>query len=152
MYLGSYTPTYSGSVSTSLRWRDLTLSAMMLYEGGHKMRDTNFSYYDRWKNPGDEAFTDIPRYVATENPSLYCNMDLYNNSSAAVFDASNIRLRNISLTYNLPRRLCSKFFAQEARLMAGVENVATFAKSKNMKYALGGYQKPTYMVSLNLNF
>lgn len=152
VYLGSYTPTYSGSVSTSLRWRDLTLSAMMLYEGGHKMRDTNFSYYDRWKNPGDEAFTDIPRYVANENPSLYCNMDLYNNSSAAVFDASNIRLRNISLTYNLPRRLCSKFFAQEARLMAGVENVATFAKSKNMKYALGGYQKPTYMVSLNLNF
>ncbi|MCM1050699.1 MAG: SusC/RagA family TonB-linked outer membrane protein [Paenibacillus sp.] len=152
VYLGSYTPTYSGSVSTSLRWRDLTLSAMMLYEGGHKMRDTNFSYYDRWKNPGDEAFTDIPRYVVNENPDLYCNMDLYNNSSAAVFDASNIRLRNISLTYRLPRNICSKFFAQEARLMAGVENVATFAKSKNMKYALGGYQKPTYMVSLNLNF
>lgn len=152
VYLGSYTPTYSGSVSTSLRWRDLTLSAMMLYEGGHKMRDTNFSYFDRWKNPGDEAFTDIPRYVVNENPDLYCNMDLYNNSSAAVFDASNIRLRNISLTYRLPRNICSKFFAQEARLMAGVENVATFAKSKNMKYALGGYQKPTYMVSLNLNF
>jgi len=152
VYLGSYTPTYSGSVSTSLRWRDLTLSAMMLYEGGHKMRSTDFNYRDRWQNPGDEAHTDVPRYVVNENPSLYCNMDLYNRSSAAIYDASNIRLRNISLTYSLPRRICSKFFANEARIMAGIENVATFAKSKNVKYNLGGYQNPTYMVSLNLNF
>ncbi|MBP3303581.1 MAG: SusC/RagA family TonB-linked outer membrane protein [Muribaculaceae bacterium] len=152
VYLGSYTPTYSGSLSTSLRWRDLTLSALLLFEGGHKLKCTEFNYSDRWKQPGDEAFTDVPRYVASENPDLYCNMDLYNQSSAVIKDASNMRLRNISLTYNLPREICSKFYSKGARLMVGVENVATFAKSKAVKYNLGGYQKPTYMASINLNF
>ena len=152
VYLGSYTPTYSGSLSTNLRWRDLTLSALLLFEGGHKMRCTDFTYSDRWHQPGDESKTDVPRYVASENPSLYCNMDLYNRSSAVIKDASNLRLRNISLTYRLPRFLCSKFYAKEARVMVGIENVATFAKSKGVKYALGGYNNPVYMMSLNLSF
>ncbi|WP_290146998.1 TonB-dependent receptor [uncultured Duncaniella sp.] len=152
IYLGSYTPTYSGSLSTNLRWRELTLSALFLFEGGHKLRCADFTYNDRWKNPGDEAVTDVPRYVAGENPSLYCNMDLYNRSSAVIRDASNIRFRNISLTYNVPGLWCSKFYAKDARLMLGVENIAVFAKSKAAKHAIGGYQKPTYMLSLNLGF
>lgn len=152
VYLGTYTPTYNGSLSTNLRWRDFTFSAMMLFEGGHKVRNTNYTYYDRWHNPGDEAFTDVPRYVSSENPDLYCNMDLYTLSSAVVHDAANIKLRNISLTYNMPRILCRKFCANEARIMLGIEDVATFAKSKAAKYALGGYKKPTYMLSLNLGF
>ncbi len=152
VYLGSYTPTYSGSLSTNLRWRDLTLSALLLFEGGHKIRCTQFNYSDRWKKPGDEAFTDVPRYVASENPDLYCNMDLYNRSSAVIKDASNLRLRNISLSYRLPRQLCSGFYAKDARIMLGVENIATFAKTKAAKFTLGGYERPTYMVSLNLNF
>jgi hypothetical protein len=36
--------------------------------------------------------------------------------------------------------------------MLGVENIAVFAKSKAAKHAIGGYQKPTYMLSLNLGF
>lgn len=152
VYLGSYTPTYSGSLSTALRWRDLTFSALFLFEGGHKMRSDYFTYYDRWQQPGDENHTDVPRYVADENPDLYCNMDLYSRSSAVIRDATNLRLRNISLTYNVPRLWCSKFYAREARLMFAVENVATFAKSKDVKYMLGGYNNPTYTLSLNLNF
>lgn len=152
IYLGSSVPTYSGSVSTNLRWRDLTLSALLLFEGGHKMRSGLYTYYDRWQKPGDEKKTDVPRYVAGENSSLYCNMDLYTRSSAVIRNASNMRLRNISLTYNVPRLWCSKFCAREARLMFGIENVATFAKSKDVKYMLGGYENPTYTLSLNLNF
>ncbi|WP_304425194.1 hypothetical protein [uncultured Duncaniella sp.] len=94
----------------------------------------------------------MPRYVASENPDLYCNMDLYNRSSAVIKDASNLRLRNISLSYRLPRQLCSGFYAKDARIMLGVENIATFAKTKAAKFTLGGYERPTYMVSLNLNF
>ena len=152
IYLGSTTPTYSGSVSTNLRWRDFTFSALVLFEGGHKQRSTDFTYDDRWKKSGDEASTNFPRYISNENPDFYCNMDLFDRSSAAVYDASNWKLRNISLTYNLPRKYCSKFYAQGARLMFGVENIATFAKSKQIKSLLGGYNKPNYMMSLNLNF
>lgn len=125
---------------------------MTLFEGGHKQRSSNFTYDDRWKEAGDEAHTDFPRYVSGENPDFYCNMDLFTRSSAAVYDASNWRIRNISLSYNLPLKYCSKFYAKAVRVMVGMENVATFAKSKQMKYALGGYNHPNYMVSLNLSF
>lgn len=137
VYLGNNVPTYSGSLSTTLRWRDFTLSALMLFEGGHQLNVPYYTYNDRWHQPGDEAFTDIPRYVSGENPDFYSNIELYTKSSAAVKDADNIRIRNISLSYNLPRNICSKFYAQGLRLTAGIENVATFAKSKQVKYALG---------------
>lgn len=152
IYLGSYTPTYSGSVSTDLRWKDFSLSALLLFEGGHKVRTGYYTYDDQWKKPGDEAHTIVPRYLAAENNDLYCDWDLYGKSSAVVEDAANIRLRNISLAYNLPKEICSKFFAQETRIMFGIENIATFAKSKSVKYYLGGYNRPNYVISLNLNF
>ncbi len=153
VYLGSTTPTYSGSLSTNLRYKDFVLSALFMFEGGHKMRCQNmFTYDDRWKQPGDEAHTDVPRYVAGENPNYYVNMDLYNRSSAVIKDASNWRFRNIALTYNLPSFICSKFFAKEASIKFAMENVATFTKSKEVKYMLNGYANPNYVVSLYLNF
>lgn len=152
VYLGNNVPTYSGSLSTNLRWRDFTFSALALFEGGHQLKVPYYTYDDRWHQAGDEAHTDIPRYVASENPDLYSNIDLFTKSSAAVKDADNLKIRNISITYNLPRQFCSKFYAQGLRLTAGIENVATFAKSKQIKYALGGFNKPTYNVALNLNF
>lgn len=152
VYLGNNVPTYSGSLSTNLRWRDFTLSALVLFEGGHQLKVPYFTYNDRWHQPGDEAFTDIPRYISGENPEFYSNIDLFTTSSAAVKDADNIRIRNISLSYNLPRQICTKFCAQGLRLTAGIENVATFTKSKQIKYALGGYNHPTYNIGLNINF
>ncbi len=151
IYLGSYTPTYSGSISSNLRWKDLTLSVLFLFEGGHKMRCTAFDYADRWKKAGDEAFTDVPRYVSPENPDLYCNMDLYNRSSAVIRDASNATFKNISLTYTLPSKICSKFYANEVNVKFGLENVATFA-SKPVKYTLNLNRKPSYVMSLFINF
>ncbi|MDE6096064.1 MAG: SusC/RagA family TonB-linked outer membrane protein [Muribaculaceae bacterium] len=152
IYLGSYTPTYSGSVSSNLRWRDFTFSVLVLFEGGHKMRTGYYTYDDCWKKPGDEAHTDIPRYVANENPDLYCNMSLYTQSDAVVEDASNVKLRSMTLAYNLPTEWISKFAAKETRLMIGLEDIATFAKSKQVKYALGGYGRPTFIVGLTLGF
>ncbi len=152
IYLGSYTPTYSGSLSTNLRYRNFVLSALALFEGGHKMRCTNFTYNDRWHQPGDEAKTDVPRYVSYENPDYYVDSSIYTRSSAVIKDASNWRIRNIALTYNLPQMICKKFFANEASVKFAVENVATFAKSKAVKYALNGYNHPNYVVSLYLNF
>lgn len=150
--IGDETPKYSGSISTNLRWKDFVFSAMFLFEGGHDVRSTYYTYDDMWKKAGDEAHTNVPRYVAGENRDYYVNMDLYNRSDAVIFDASNIRFRNVSLAYNMPRNLTSMFGAKETRLQFLVENIATFAKSKHAKYAIGGYVKPTYSIALTLGF
>lgn len=151
VYLGNRVPTFSGSLSTNLTWKNLTLSALFMFEGGHQIKCPNcFNWSDRWTNPGDEAITDVPRYVANENPSLYCNMDLYNLSSAVVRDADNFRFRNVSLTYNLPDQFLRKIKMDRVSIMGCIENVFSIAKSKQAKYMLGLNNKPTYTISLTL--
>ena len=165
VYLGTTVPIYNGSVSTNLRWKNWELAAQFLFEGGHKMRNTNTAFIssgmgvvskdieNRWREPGDEAHTDIPRYISTESPLYNYNyQSMYANSSINVIDATNWRLRNLSLTYRIPSKWCHKLYLKNARIMLGMENVFTVAKSSNAKYLLGGYTKPNYLCGVYLNF
>jgi TonB-linked SusC/RagA family outer membrane protein len=165
IYLGTTVPIYNGSITTNLRFRQWELSAMLLFEGGHKMRNdmlpiissgmsvANADIANRWQQPGDEAHTSIPRYVSSES-SLY-SYYLYSNyerSSAAVLDAGNAKLRNISLAYNVPSSVIRKAYLTSLRVMVGMENVATFAKDHNVKRMISGYEKPNYMLNISVGF
>lgn len=153
IYLGSSLPTYNGSFTSNLRYKGFTLSAMLYFMGGHVIKCPQYTYDDRWKEPGDEKHTDVPRYVASENKSLpQPVLTLYTQSSAIIRDASHIKVRNIALTYTLPSGICSKFSAKEVSAKFAMENVATFAKSKLAKYNLNGFQTPNYVFSLFFNF
>ena len=44
VYLGTSVPVYSGAVNTNLRYKNWELAAQLLFEGGHKMRNTNIAY------------------------------------------------------------------------------------------------------------
>jgi hypothetical protein len=50
------------------------------------------------------------------------------NESYFVQDASFLRIRNITLGYNLPRELCTKLKLNDLRLTLGVQNVFTFTE------------------------
>lgn len=172
VYLGTTVPVYNGSFNTSLRYKNWELAAQFLFEGGHKMRNTNIaafnidSYYanmgiapvsknieNRWKQSGDEARTDVPRFVSSESPLYnYYAYNLYAKSSANVLNAANWRMKNLSLTYRLPAGLCKKMALQEARVMFGMENLFMTAKSRDAKWMLGGFNKPNYLCTVSLNF
>lgn len=163
-YMGTTVPVWNGAINTSLSYKDWELSAQFTFEGGHKMRDTYLPYLsswgsvckdieNRWKQPGDEKTTNIPRYVSHES-SLYSyySSQLYAYSSINILDAANWSLKRLSLTYRVPVSFCHKFYAKSARIMIGMENVLFGAKSKKAKYLLGGYTRPNYLCSLNINF
>ena len=172
VYLGTTVPVYSGSINTNLRYKNWELAAQFLFEGGHKMRNTNVaalnidSYYtnmgiapvsknieNRWKQPGDETRTDVPRFVSSESPDYnYYAYNLYARSSVNVLNAANWRMKNLSVAYRLPADLCKKLALQEARIMFGMENLFTTAKSRDAKWMLGGYDKPNYLCTVSLNF
>ena len=108
---------------------------------------------NRWREPGDEAYTDVPRYISSESELYNYNyQSMYANSSINVIDATNWRLRNLSLTYRIPASVCHKLYLKNARIMLGMENVFMVAKSSNAKYLLGGYTKPNYLCGVYLNF
>ena len=165
LYFGTTVPVYSGALNLNLRWRNWELAAQFLFEGGHKMHNTSIPFIngsiapvsnrisDRWQQPGDEAHTDVPRYISSENPLYNYNYySMYAQSSINIIDASNLSLNNLSLTYRLPSNACSKMAMKSARIMLAAENLFMIAASPEAKYLLGGYNKPTFILGLYLNF
>ncbi|MNL74706.1 hypothetical protein D3C87_2003860 [compost metagenome] len=69
-----------------------------------------------------------------------------------MLDASNIRLRNISLAYNLPQKFIKKAGMQNARIQFNAENLFTIATNKTAKYLLEGFRSPNYVWGIYLNF
>ncbi len=75
---------------------------------------------DRWQKPGD--VTEIQKYTLFMSSSDY---QLFRNSNAAIVDASFIRLKNVSLSYTLPRRISEKLNLQNFRVYIQAQNLFT---------------------------
>ncbi|MFB9079248.1 SusC/RagA family TonB-linked outer membrane protein [Flavobacterium procerum] len=173
---GSTVPTHSGSFHTSVSYKNFSLSALFIYELGHKVRNTflpmlnnnysgalgayvtdiavvNKSIVNRWQQPGDEAFTNIPRVVYEyESDFSYDSRDIYRYADINILDASNVRLSNISFGYQMPKTLTRKINLDDIRFNLNAENVYTWAKSSDAKYMLNGYQSPSFVLGVNVNF
>ncbi|MBC8985011.1 SusC/RagA family TonB-linked outer membrane protein [Pedobacter sp. N36a] len=176
VYSGSTVPTYSGAFNNLLAYKSFSLSFLLTFEGGHKMRNTflpvlgsayngalggyatqitavNKDITDRWKTPGDENRTDIPRLVFGEDPAYNSqSAEIYQKADLNVIDASNIRLRNVSLAYHLPKTLVKKAYMENVRFQFNVENAFTIAKSKAAKYLLNGYRPANFVWGVYVNF
>ncbi len=176
VYSGSTVPKYSGSFNSVVDYKNFTFSFLLSFEGGHKMRNTflpllsndynsvlggyvttigtvNKDIENRWKQPGDEATTNIPRAVFAEDPDYSSDSyDIYKNADINVLDATNMRLRNISLAYRIPQDIAKRAGLQSVRFQFNVENAFTIAKSQNAKYLLNGYNSPNYVWGVYLAF
>jgi TonB-linked SusC/RagA family outer membrane protein len=173
---GSTVPTHSGSFHTSVNYKNFSLSALFIYELGHKIRNTflpmlennysqalgtyatdittvNKNIENRWQKPGDEAFTNVPRTVYEyEADFISDSRDIYRYADINILDASNIRLSNVSLAYSLPSSVIKRVKLQDVRFNLNAENVYTFAKSRDAKYLLNGFQSPSLVFGVNINF
>ncbi|MDQ1164551.1 SusC/RagA family TonB-linked outer membrane protein [Flavobacterium sp. SORGH_AS_0622] len=173
---GSTVPTHSGSFHTSANYKNFSLSALFIYELGHKIRNTflpmldnvysgamggyitnisvvNNHIADRWQQPGDEAFTNIPRAVYEYDPEFSSDSrTIYSYADINILDASNVRLSNISLAYQMPSDIIKRIKLDGIRFNLNAENVYTFAKSRDAKYLLNGFQSPSFVLGVNVNF
>ncbi|MFD2999427.1 SusC/RagA family TonB-linked outer membrane protein [Pontibacter toksunensis] len=117
-YEGPVDPIVNGGWFNSLRYKDFTLSGLVTYSGGHKIRlnpafktsytDLDAMPYDflnRWVLVGDEDRTNIPSILDRVEAARLGGTYPYNNynfSSARVVDGDFVRLKQVSLSYNLP--------------------------------------------------
>ncbi len=176
-YAGRTTPPYFGSWNTSFRYKQFTLYALFTYQFGSVFTRPGIygyitQYYSlnyslgndvakRWQNPGDEKTTNIPGLNGTAtqvNYSLY----RYQFSDANVLKADYIRLREVSLSYQLPASLLGRSAIKGASLTGTVRNLGLIWKANKEGFdpdftALPGYSYSlpaarSYNVSLNVNF
>jgi TonB-linked SusC/RagA family outer membrane protein len=125
VYKGSQIPAYTGAFMNRFRYRSFSLNVNTVYNLGHVMRrDINTLYngritgtqasfvkgnlhpdfIKRWQQAGDEATTDIPRYIPGEVPFFSTrNIDYYLYADRNIVSASYIKVRDITLSYNLPQ-------------------------------------------------
>ncbi|MCF0196357.1 MAG: SusC/RagA family protein, partial [Bacteroidaceae bacterium] len=94
-------------------------------------------FLDRWVESGDEKVTNVPviasyRQVANINSLSYA-YNAYNYSDARVASGSFIRLKDISLTYELPKRATKWLGLGSASVKFDATNIWLVYSDKKLK-------------------
>lgn len=142
--VGVASPAFSGGLATTLRWKNLTLSANGNFIVGNKiynqtrenmdhdganigmnmMSIDNGLGWSRWEQPGDNATHPKPSSGRSDGSQ--------NTSSRFLEDGSFFRLRNVTLSYNLPQTWIKKIHMADARIYAAADNVWTLSRFSGM--------------------
>jgi TonB-linked SusC/RagA family outer membrane protein len=120
-YSGNADPTDVGSFGNIFTWKGFRFNAFITYSFGNVIRlDPVFSntyndldsmpkeFNNRWVVPGDEDVTDVPviasRIQNRNNTDLAIAYNAYNYSTARIARGDFIRLKELSLGYDFPKR------------------------------------------------
>jgi TonB-linked SusC/RagA family outer membrane protein len=143
-FMGTYQPVWNGGISNNFQYRNFRLAANVVYQMGHVMqRDRNLNFgnkllrnispefLNRWRKPGDEAFTDIPPYITNASPSAgISNFAYFTSGDINFVDASFVKLRDITLFYDLPKSLINKVYAQGITFRVQMSNIMLWKANK----------------------
>ncbi len=117
-YDGPVDPKFTGGFSNTFAYKNLSLNVFLTYQAGNKIRlysafknrYTDFDampkeFYDRYTKPGEEIVNGVqPAILDAYTAYLLSGTYAYNNynySTARVADGSFVRLKTVSLTYQL---------------------------------------------------
>ena len=139
-YEGPTEPTITGGLNNMFTWKNWRLNIFITYSFGNKVRlDPAFSagysdmsampkeFKNRWVQPGDEKITDIPAIASVRqyynDSQLGYAYNAYNYSTARVADGGFIRMKDISLTYDMPQRWIHKIGLNTCSLKLDATNL-----------------------------
>ena len=142
--VGVASPIFSGGLNTALRWKGITLSANGNFVVGNKIynktresMDHDGAYiglnlmsidnglgWSRWQQPGDVATHPMPSSGRKDGSG--------NTSSRFLEDGSFFRLRNVTLSYDLPETWMKKVKMSGLRLYVAADNLWTLTRFSGM--------------------
>lgn len=126
-YEGPIDPKFTGGFNNTFTYKAFSLNIFITYQAGNKIRlypafkndyteldATPKEFYDRYVMRGDQNYTDVPSImdqyenVLVQNSSFNYPYNNYNYSTARIARGDFIRLKTVSLTYQLPPELVQK--------------------------------------------
>ena len=138
VYEGPVDPTISGGFSNTFHYKEFSLNIFLTCQAGNKIRlypafKNSYSdltampkeFADRWIMPGDEKYTNVPSILDAYTQAKLGGTYPYNNynySTQRVAKGDFIRLKTVSLTYQMPAAWYKK---------AGVNNIFLTASAIN---------------------
>ena len=165
-YEGPTDPTFTGGFNNAVNWKNWHLNVFITYSFGNKIRlEPVFSaaysdmsamskeFKNRWVMPGDEEVTDIPAIASRRqyynDNSLSYAYNAYNYSTVRVADGGFIRLKEVSLTYDLPKAFLDKIRFSSASVKLQATNLCLLYADKKLNgqdpefFNTGGVATPT---------
>lgn len=143
-YTGTTVAPWAGSMTNILRYKSFELSFMFVSNFGHKMRDDTFyqvndrftynlhnDFDKRWRKPGDEKHTNIPSfYKMAELNDREGGATFHKYADINILDASYIKLRDLSVGYYLPAKVCQKMNTKSMKIRVQASNLLTIGFNK----------------------
>lgn len=148
-YEGAVDPLYTGGLSNTFNYKNFALNVFVSYQAGNKIRLTNVfatnyddsdamprEFLDRWTLPGDEAITNVPSiadYLLRKSLTGTYPYTAYNYSSDRVADGSFVRLKQVSLAYNLSTKYAKSIGLNSLSLKLQGNNIWLIYADKKLK-------------------
>mgnify|MGYP004429507381 FL=1 len=147
---GNALPNYYGAFSTSLKWKNLSLSALLTYSVGGKMYDTSYAslmatgtvphalhkdVLKSWSAVPEGMTENSPNRIDPNGiPILDANMSIYNNAASNRFlkDASYLSMKNVTLAYSMPASWIRRLDVNSIELNLSIENGFYLTKRKGL--------------------
>lgn len=181
--VGNALPDWIGSINNSFSYKNFTLSALLEYKKGGDVFDVTMrnsirngvlkiteNRYQQVIFPGEKISDGKPNDIPVIlDHNFYRNANLFNNIADVILqDASWLRLRNVTLSYELPKKIIDRTgFLKGAAVGATLTNIllwtpysgydpgsTAFSAGYNV-YGFTGSNIPNYssvIFNLNLNF
>lgn len=165
---GKATPTAFGGLTNNISWKGINLSFMIYYNIGGKVYDGFYAdLMHEGCNTGRNLHKDAlkawtPSNTDSKYPVFQNKNTLLSNSVSTrfLYDANYIKLKNVSLSYTLPKSLLKKTgIITDVRVFANADNLITWFKDDWKGYddidiyGIGGFStSPTLPLSRTFTF
>lgn len=146
--IGNSTPRYQYSINAALSWKGFALSVLFQGVGKRDWNPESDTYYFWGCGPNAQTvlFKEHLDYWSENNRDAYYPKPYINNGSSIkqytnkntqisdryLQDASYCRLKNLTISYDLPNSLINRINIQKAQIFFSGDNLFTFTKLKGM--------------------
>lgn len=170
--MGTLIPKYNGSFSQRVSYKNFDLNALVVFSGGNVMRKdvtplgsndiSDLDITQRYKNG---ITPELPRLLVDYSEAMITRASsistMWQKADVNVVKADYVKLRSISLGYNLPKAFLKKFNIPSAKFTAQVNNLWYASAAGDdidpESYSLNGgtrtLQNPkSFVLGINLTF
>lgn len=160
--LGSAIPDFTYSLTNNFKYKNMSLSVVVTGSQGNEIYNFTRHYTDgiypgfgdRFANISARALNAFEPGVNenTNEPRISLNDPNGNGriSSRFVEDGSYLRIQNVSLSYDLPKKIFEKSIISKVRLYVNVQNLYTWTKYSGFDPALGNLDQNITLSGIDL--
>lgn len=170
--LGNSLPTWFGGWDNTFSYKDFDLNVFLRFSGGNKianvtrrdMLDQGFTnssteILGRWQSESNPGNGDVPKLWYGRGGFINRTGE---GSSRWIEDGDFLKIQNVSVGYNFPKRFTSMLWIDKARVYLQAQNLATFTKYSGLDPEAysdvpgvdwnGNPQQRTFLIGLNIGF